>query len=55
MPQKIICEECNEILYYGKDLKPPEETIQQSNGICQKCGKKLLFNPRKVDVIAVKK
>jgi len=55
MPQKIICEVCGEVLYNGVDLKPPEEVIQQFGGNCPKCGKKLKFNPEKVEIKGNKK
>ena len=50
MPQKIICGSCGEVLYDGNDLKPPEELIQQLKGVCPSCGKKLAFDPAKVDI-----
>jgi len=33
-------------------LKPPDEIIQANDGKCPKCGKKISFIPKKVDVIA---
>lgn len=50
MPQKITCGSCGEVLYDEKDLKPPEEVIQQLKGVCPRCGKKLSFDPAKVDI-----
>ena len=50
MPQRVICRECNAVLYEGGDLKPPDEVIQQHNGKCPKCGKKLSFMPTDVEV-----
>ena len=50
MPQKIICQECGELLYEGTDLKPPDEIIQRYNGKCPKCGRKLSIVPTSVEV-----
>ena len=52
MPQKIVCGGCGEVFYSSKDLKPPEEIIQQLKGICPKCGKELSFDPRNIDIRA---
>ena len=54
MPQKVICEKCGFILYEGTDLKPPDEIIQNHEGKCPKCGKKISFVPKKVEVGADK-
>lgn len=50
MPQRIICGGCGKVLYEGNDLKLPEELIQQFKGVCPGCGKKLSFDPAKVDI-----
>lgn len=50
MPQKIICGGCGEVFYEGTNLKPPEELIQQLKGTCPKCGRKLHFDPRNVEI-----
>jgi len=50
LPQKVICEKCGFILYEGSDLKPPDEIIQTHDGKCPKCGKKISFVPKKVEV-----
>jgi len=52
VPQKVICEKCGFILYEGSDLKPPDEIIQTHDGKCPKCGKKISFVPKKVEVRA---
>jgi DNA-directed RNA polymerase subunit RPC12/RpoP len=54
MPQRILCEDCNEILYQGSELVPPEEIIRKHDGRCPKCGKKLCFTAEKVEVKALK-
>jgi len=53
MPQKIICGSCNEVLYEGNDLKLPEELVQQFKGTCPKCGKRLSFDPRNIEIHGV--
>lgn len=53
MPQRVICQQCKEILYEGDELKPPEEIIQSNDGKCPKCGRKLSLIPTTVDVKAV--
>jgi DNA-directed RNA polymerase subunit RPC12/RpoP len=50
LPQQVICEKCGFILYEGSDLKPPDEIIQTHDGKCPKCGKKISFVPKKVEV-----
>ncbi len=50
MPQKVVCHNCGSILYEGLDLKPPDEIIQSYDGKCPKCGKKLSFIPKDVEV-----
>jgi DNA-directed RNA polymerase subunit RPC12/RpoP len=52
VPQKVICEKCGHVLYEGTELKPPDEIIQTNDGKCPKCGKKISFIPKKVEVIA---
>ena len=55
MPQRVVCEQCGTILYDGVDLRPPDEIIQECNGKCPKCGKKLAFTPKKIEVTSVEK
>jgi DNA-directed RNA polymerase subunit RPC12/RpoP len=50
LPQKVICEKCGTVLYEGVELKPPDEIIQMHEGKCPKCGKKISFVPKKVEV-----
>ncbi|UCE16525.1 MAG: hypothetical protein JSV12_02635 [Candidatus Bathyarchaeota archaeon] len=54
LPQQVVCEECGRILYDGVDLRPPEELIQEYDGKCPKCGKKLSFAPKKIEIKSVK-
>lgn len=53
MPQRITCGGCGEVFYEGTDLKLPDEVIQQLKGVCPKCGKKLTFDPKNVDIQAM--
>ncbi len=53
MPQRVICEECGAILYEGVDLRPPDEIIQDYDGKCPKCGRKLSFTPKEVEVKSI--
>jgi DNA-directed RNA polymerase subunit RPC12/RpoP len=50
LPQRVICEQCGAIIYESVDLRPPDEIIQEHDGKCPKCGKKLLFTPKEVEV-----
>lgn len=43
MPQKIICKECNEVLYVGTLLKSPHDVIKLFERKCPACGKELSF------------
>ena len=54
VPQRVICSGCNHILYEGPDLKPPDEVLQQHDGKCPKCGKKLSLLPIDVEVKPVR-
>ncbi len=50
MPQRVVCHGCNHVLYEGVELRPPDEIIQQHNGNCPKCGRKLSLLPLDVEV-----
>jgi RNase P subunit RPR2 len=54
VPQRVICQGCHHILYEGAELKPPDEVLQQYDGKCPKCGKKLSLLPIDVEVKPVK-
>ncbi len=55
MPQRVICHGCSHVLYEGVELRPPDEIIQQHNGTCPKCGRKLSLLPIDVEVKPVPK
>jgi len=55
LPQRVICHGCNQILYEGVELKPPDEIIVQHGGKCPKCGRKLSLLPLEVEVKPVTK
>ena len=50
MPQRVLCLECGFVLYEDIDLKAPDEIIQQHDGRCPSCGKKLIFVPENIEV-----
>lgn len=50
MPQRVVCHKCGFVLYEGVELKPPDEIVQSHDGKCPKCGKKLSFIPKDVEV-----
>jgi len=50
MTQKIVCEGCGKVLFNDSKLRPPEEVIQELNGKCPHCGKKLVFNPDRLEI-----
>ncbi|KON31933.1 hypothetical protein AC478_01765 [miscellaneous Crenarchaeota group-1 archaeon SG8-32-3] len=50
LPQRVICSACRHVLYEGPDLKPPDEILQQHDGKCPKCGRKLSLLPIDVEV-----
>ncbi|MEM1990908.1 MAG: hypothetical protein QW782_09810 [Candidatus Bathyarchaeia archaeon] len=51
MPQRVLCDNCGEVLYQGVDIKSPEEIYQIHNGRCPKCGRKLSLMPQRVRVL----
>jgi len=55
MPQRVICHGCNNVLYEGKELKPPDEIIAIHGGKCPKCDRKLSLLPIDVEVKPVNK
>jgi hypothetical protein len=54
MPQRVICQGCSYVLYEGAELKPPDEILQQYEGKCPECGKKLSLLPINVEVKPMK-
>jgi len=50
MPQRILCKNCDEVLYEGDLLKSPQDVIKKFDGKCPKCGKDLSFEPDAVSV-----
>ena len=55
MPQRVICQGCNHILYEGSELRPPDEIISQNGGKCPNCSRKLSLLPLDVEVIPLPK
>jgi len=54
LPQRVVCHECGHVLYQGAELRPPDEILQEHDGKCPKCGKKLSLVPINVDVKPIK-
>jgi rubredoxin len=54
MPQRVSCQGCGHVLYEGPDLRPPDEILQEHEGKCPNCGKKLSFVPVDVNVIPIR-
>jgi len=54
LPQRVVCHQCGYILYDGDELKPPDEILQEYNGKCPKCGRKLALIPLNVEVKPMK-
>lgn len=50
MPQRVVCKKCGCVLYDDDELKTPDEILNQHNGKCPKCGKKLALVPLDVEV-----
>jgi len=50
MPQLVICHKCGTTLYEGENLKPPDEIIQEYDGRCPSCKKRLSYLPKKIEV-----
>jgi len=50
LPQLVFCHKCGAALYESIELKPPDEIIESYDGKCPKCGKKLSFTPKSVEV-----
>ena len=55
MPQRILCKNCDEVLYEGDLLKSPQDIIKKFDGKCPVCGKDLSFKPDAVTVKPAKK
>jgi predicted RNA-binding Zn-ribbon protein involved in translation (DUF1610 family) len=52
MPQKIVCEKCGYVFYYGEDLVVPEDLLRQNDYQCPGCGRKLDSNTYTITIIA---
>ncbi|UCD26037.1 MAG: hypothetical protein JSV75_03760 [Candidatus Bathyarchaeota archaeon] len=50
MPQLVTCHKCGTTLYEGEELKPPDQIIQDYDGRCPACNKKLSYLPRNIEV-----
>jgi hypothetical protein len=50
VPQKVICSNCDYLLYEGDILKSPQDIIKKFDGKCPKCKKKLSFSSEGVSI-----
>lgn len=50
MPQRILCKNCDEVLYVGELLKSPQDIFKKFDGKCPVCGKDLSFDPEAIKV-----
>jgi DNA-directed RNA polymerase subunit RPC12/RpoP len=50
MPQLVICHKCGTTLYEGENLKPSDEIIQEYDGRCPSCNKRLSYVPKTIEV-----
>jgi predicted Zn-ribbon and HTH transcriptional regulator len=50
MPLQVTCHECGFVLYDGKEVKAPDEIINNYNGRCPNCRKKLSYIPKRVKI-----
>ena len=47
MPQKVVCESCDEVLYEGNLLKSYMDVYKEYDGRCPKCKRDLDYeNPK---------
>jgi hypothetical protein len=50
MPMKVLYEKCGFLLYAGLDVKPPYEIVQEYNGRCPNCAKRLHHKPKNIEI-----
>ena len=50
LPFKIYCDGCQALLYRGDTPKPPYEIIEDNNGKCPNCSRKLSVEPISFEV-----
>lgn len=55
MPLRVLCERCNFTLYEGDELKPPYEIIEEYDGRCPRCAKKLSYIPERFEIRPVER
>ena len=54
MTLKVYCDECGAVLYEGERLKSPFEIIEDYEGRCPNCHRKLSHIPLTVEVMLVR-
>jgi hypothetical protein len=50
VPLRAVCGKCDVVLYEGTEIKASSEIILGYDGKCPKCGRKLSFIPKKVEI-----
>lgn len=50
MPEKIVCDGCGHVFYFGEDLLVPEDLIRQNYSQCPRCGRKLELESAKITI-----
>jgi len=50
LPVRLICHQCNYVLYEDQELVSPKEIIEKSGGKCPKCSMPLSFDPSKLNI-----
>jgi hypothetical protein len=49
-PMKVSCEKCEFLLYEGLDVKAPYEIVQEYNGRCPNCARRLRHKPEGIEI-----
>ena len=50
VPLRAVCNKCDAVLYEGIEIKASSEIVLSYDGRCPKCGRKLSFIPKKVEI-----
>lgn len=50
LPVRLVCHQCNAVIYEDPELVSPKEVIEKSEGKCPKCSAPLTFDPSKLTI-----
>lgn len=50
MPIRVLCHQCNAVLYEDPELVSPKEVLEKNNGRCPKCSSPLNFDQNKLKI-----